>query len=136
MQQQQQGQLLEVAVQRPGQQQVLRRFTAAPGAVACSDVESKLQQEFGPGSLCDDDEVVLLPTAQLQPGNAYVYKVFLGMGQSGKAAYHADLACSRIVRSACIAYRPAADWQTGSSGVTRHTQLTASPTSSVTAPPP
>lgn len=78
--------LLQVAVLRPGQQQVLRRFAAAPGAVACSDVKSELQQEFGPGRLRGDDDVVLLPTAQLQPGNVYVYNVFPGMGESGKAA--------------------------------------------------
>lgn len=86
-QQQQQHQLLEVkvevAVQRPAwlrQQQVLRQF-ASSGAVTCSAVVSALQQEFGPGNLCDDDDVVYLPTVQLQPGNAYVYKVFRNRGQ-------------------------------------------------------
>jgi len=110
-QQQQQGQL-EVAVQRPGQQQVLRRFAAAPGAVACSDVKSELQQEFGPGSLRGGDEVVLLATAQLQPGNAYVYKVFPGMGESGKAAYHVDLACPLLACTvgAAACNRPVCIW--------------------------
>lgn len=83
-QQQQQG-LLVVTVQRPGQQDEFRRFAAGPGAVAFSDVKSALEQEFGPGNLCNDGEVVLLPPAQLQPGN-YVYNVFRGTDESGKAA--------------------------------------------------
>lgn len=74
-------QVIEVTVQGLGQQQVHTRFRPPPGAVACSDITSQLQQEFGPGSLCDEQEVDYLPGTPLQPGHSYVYKVFSKHGR-------------------------------------------------------
>jgi hypothetical protein len=87
-QQPQQSVVIQVAVHTPGQQEVLRQFEA-PAAVPCSMVQSVLQQEFGPGSLCrDGGAIVLLPTVELHPGS-YVYNVFAG-GQLGCCLHAAD----------------------------------------------